>query len=72
MDVKLPSGVTYQKKDNVPEAKIPFKMSVLDQNNKIVRYDDYLSDELSEYGQTKRFPKLSDAKQRNKIEQLNT
>ena len=72
MDVKLPSGVIYQKKDNVPEAKIPFKMSVLDQNNKIVRYDDYLSDELSEYEQTKKFPKLSDARQRNKIEQLNT
>ena len=47
-------------------------MSVLDQNNKIVRYDDYLSDELSEYEQTKKFPKLSDARQRNKIEQLNT
>jgi hypothetical protein len=72
VDVKLPSGVIYQKKDNVPEAKIPFKMSVLDQNNKIVRYDDYLSDELSEYEQTKKFPKLSDARQRNKIEQLNT
>ena len=68
MDVKLPSGVIYQKKDNVPEAKIPFKMSVLDQNNKIVRYDDYLSDELSEYEQTNKFPKLSDARQRNKIE----
>ena len=72
MDVKLPSGVTYQKKDNVLEAKIPFKMSVLDQNNKIVRYNDYLSDELSEYEQTKKFPKLLDSRQRNKIEQLNT
>ena len=72
MDVKLPSGVIYQKKDNVQEAKIPFKMSVLDQNNKIVRYNDYLSDELSEYEQTKKFPKLLDSRQRNKIEQLNT